>query len=331
MHNTKTWREVLGAIISEPHEKQRIARALNVSPFTLVHWVQGKATPQTQQMYQLLRALPQQQDALLPSIAEEFEEISQRELASEPETDEIPSIFYAHVLKGSTTTPLTIHYWSQANIILQQAIVQLDPYRTGMAIRITRCMPPAYDGKIRSLCESVGVGTPPWSGTLEQSALLLGAESLAGYALTSGHSIVIDSPDDYSLFPIPQREYEASTAAFPIMRANLIAGVLLVASSHSGFFTSASLSLIQSYTNLLALAFETGAFYDPQIFALQTMPPIATQQNYLTTFHQRVADVLARSMQGGQPLNTTQAELQVWQQIEEEFLALASPRSSTTQ
>lgn len=330
MHNIKTWREVLGSIISDPHEKQRLAQELNVSPLTLIRWVENETTPQVQHIHQLLNALPQHQESLLSSITEEFEKSPRIPSAQTPEIDEIPTVFYAHILKGSTTIPLSIHYWSLANIILQQAIIQLDPFRTGMALRIACCMPPSSDGKIHSLRESVGIGTPPWNGTLEQSSHLLGVDSLAGYAITSGQIIVIDSPDDYSLFPIHQGEHEASAVAIPIVRANLIAGVFLIAGTQTGYFTAASLSLIQRYTDLLALAFETGAFYDPQLFALQTMPPVAIQQPYLSTFRQRVADLLTRSTQAQQHLDTAQAELQVWQQIEEEFLALASLKSQLT-
>ena len=50
---------------------------------------------------------------------------------------------------------------------------QLDPERIGMSISVVRCMPPK-NGKIRSLRESEGLGTPPWGGDLEERALLLG-------------------------------------------------------------------------------------------------------------------------------------------------------------
>jgi hypothetical protein len=46
-------------------------------------------------------------------------------------------------------------------------------------------MPPTPDGKIRSLRESVGLGTGPWNSGMEEKSLLLGAESLAGYVTAS--------------------------------------------------------------------------------------------------------------------------------------------------
>lgn len=46
-------------------------------------------------------------------------------------------------------------------------------------------MPVSSEGKVRSLRESMGVGTPPWPGDLEHQAMFLGAESLAGYVVTN--------------------------------------------------------------------------------------------------------------------------------------------------
>src|SRR5205085_8873280 len=105
--------------------------------------------------------------------------------AIDDSSKDIPSEFYGRVFSARSATNETLHFWSISNLILQQALGQLDPDRLGMAITVVRCMPPSNGNKVRSLRESVGQGTPPWNGDLEQQAMFLGAESLAGYAVTT--------------------------------------------------------------------------------------------------------------------------------------------------
>src|SRR5207244_11702040 len=115
------------------------------------------------------------------------------------------------------------------------------------------------------------------------------------------------------------REHEVSVLAFPISRGNRVAGVLLVSSVLAGFFTPTRLSLIHRYADLLVLAFDSEDFYEPEMLNLAVMPEAPEQQRQLSTFHRRVAAILTQAAQQQQPMNTMQAELQVWQQFAEEF------------
>src|SRR5204863_62361 len=138
------------------------------------------------------------------------------------------------------------------------ALRRLDPERIGMAMRVVLCMPPGSDGKIHSLRESVGQGTPPWRADLEQEAIFLGAESLAGYVVTSCRPDLVQNygREHYQL-PASWAEHELSATAIPIMYTNRIAGCVLVSSAQPDFFNSSSRrTLIADYTQLIALAFK---------------------------------------------------------------------------
>ena len=126
-----------------------------------------------------------------------------------------------------------------------------------MAITLVQCMPASSEGKIRSLRESMGLGTPPWPGDLERQAIFLGAESLAGYVVTNCRQAAInDLRANTSFLPAYQTENEVSALAHPIMYANLIAGCLLLSSTQPNYFLSESrLALISDYAQLIALAF----------------------------------------------------------------------------
>src|SRR5206468_2159246 len=112
-------------------------------------------------------------------------------------------------------------------------------------------------GKVRCLWELVEVGTPPWRGDLATTTLFLGAESLAGYAVASCSPAIIqrlrENPDS---LPARKVQYSESAASYPLLRAGSIAGSMTVTSVEPDYFTAPRLSLIESYSRLLVLAFQ---------------------------------------------------------------------------
>jgi GAF domain len=321
MQNARTWRELLGKIITNPQERQRIADELGIHTITLTRWVNSQSDPRPHNLRRLVNAVPEYRDSLLALIGEELEDFPGEAMKELP--GEIPSAFYARVLNSNAFTPYNLRYWSICNLILQQALRQLDPERLGMAVIIVQCMPPFSGQKIRSLRESVGMGTHPWRGDLTQQGMLLGAESLAGYAITSDRPVVIQNlREDQGLFPAQPVQFEESAAAYPIMRAGRLAGCLLVSSTQANYFVPSRLTLIQAYADLLVLAFETEEFYEPQSIELRVMPPQDIQKTYFSNFRQRLAKVMQEAIIRHEALDTVRAEQLVWHQLEEELLQL---------
>src|ERR1700676_123561 len=179
MYFFESWRSLLKSIISDPQERTRLSEDLGIRAITLSRWANKETDPRPQNLRHLLAALPQHREQMLDLIREEsgFEEFS--DAGIDDSSSEVPSTFYTSVFSARASTVDSMRYWSISNLILQQAIGQLDPDRLGMAIQVVRCMLPSQsDQKIHSLRESVGIGTPPWKGALEQRAMFLGAESL---------------------------------------------------------------------------------------------------------------------------------------------------------
>lgn len=317
MQGSQKWRELLSKIIKDSHEKQRIANELGVSVITLTRWVSGESMPRTHNLRLLLKALPDHRDAFLDVLPDDFSQSISEQVEDEDAAQEIPSVFYARVLNAHCNLPRILHFSSICDVILQQALKQLDPNREGMEITVVQCMYPASDGKIRSLREGLGRGTPPWNRELEQRTLFLGAESLSGYVVSSGRPLAIPSRQQgLNLFPVQWVEWEESAMAYPIMMADQIAGCLLVSSTQPDYFLSlARQKLVQQYAELLLVAFEPDNFYNLRSIDLGRMPPYEVQRSYLGNFRQRVAETMIRHH-----LDVVQAERAVWQQIEEELL-----------
>jgi hypothetical protein len=235
----------------------------------------------------------------------------------------IPSEFYIRVLHTLATIPKVLRFSSLCDLILQQALEQLDPMRLGLAIIVVRCMSPTREGKIRSLRESVGRGTPPWENNLDQQAILLGAESLAGNVVSLGRPIVNQNlSENQSISPGYHGLWEESAAAAPIMREGNVAGCVLVSSTQPSYFQQSRQTLIESYADLIAPAFETGDFYDTRQFELGLVPFQEVQRLYLAGFRQRLSETMLQAAKNQQPLTIFQAEQIVWKQFEEELLGL---------
>ena len=314
------WRELLGDIINNVAERDRIANEIGVHPVTLTRWVSGDSSPRSHNLRQLLRALPKaQRTQLLLSLEKVSSDVANLEI--DISAQELPYKFMLEVLETRASTPDLLRYWSIAQMVLQQALRQLDPERAGMSITIVRCMP-LRNGKIRSLRESLGLGTAPWAGDLEEKALLLGAESLAGHVAVSCRMEQIGNlHTNKSFLPAYQTENEVSAVACPIMYAGRIAGCLLISSTQIDYFAlEARLSLIRAYANLLALAFNHNDFYIPEQLALHIMPPLPIQQEYFGTFRQRALELMQESVKTNVRLSPPEAEQLVWQEIEEALL-----------
>lgn len=325
MHEPETWRDLLKTITSDPHEKQRLSEQLGVRSITLTRWITKESDPRPQNLRNLLNALPRHREQLLDLIREEpgFEEFSNAGV--DDSSIEIPSAFYTRVFSSRASTVENLRFWTISNLILQQAIGQLDADRSGMGINVVRCMPPHANNNVHSLRESVGIGTPPWSGDLEQRAMFLGAESLCGYVVTLCRPAANQNVDDeQNLIPAHKTAFEKSAAVHPILYAGRIAGCLLVSSAEYNFFLPQSrLALIENYANLLALAFEPEEFYEPCQIELSVMPDQEIQKKHFANFRQRVANIMIEGSINKRPINNVEAERLVWQQLEKELLELS--------
>ena len=321
MGTPQTWREVLGKLIQDPQERQRIATELGINPLTLTRWVSAQSNPRPQNLHQLLNALPQYREVLLELIQKEFPDFAAGTGSDKMETLAIPPEFYMRVLHTCATIPNQLLFSSVCNLILQQAIEHLDPQRLGMAIIVARCMLPNREHKIQSMREAAGRGTPPWERDLEQQAALLGAESLAGHVVISGRLEVNQRlEDDLGISPGYRGAWEQSAVAAPIMHVGRIAGSLLVSSTQPDYFLPGRCTLIQDYADLVALAFSPEEFYSFEQIQLGVLPSYEEQRPYFFEFRRRLAEIMIRAARDNLSLNLVQAEQKLWQQIEQELL-----------
>jgi hypothetical protein len=315
----KTWRELLGKIISNARERHYIASALSVNASTLIRWATNKSTPRQDKLRQLLEILPQHRQQLATFITVEFPYIFLEHNIASTISQEIPTAFYARILNVYTTSPLILRTSSLCTLILQQIQSHLDSRQAGIAIFIAQCTQPRQGNKVHSLRKTLSRGSFPWNN-MEGHTLFLGAESQVGQAVTTGHPILIQSyQEKMRLFPAHQDVREESTLSYPILFANRIAGCLAIASTQRNYFSQAHLDLMQHYVNLIVLAFEDYEFYHFHNIELGIMPPAQQQLPLLTSFQQRVMHHMIKAVQHHEPLTRSQAERMSWQELEDEL------------
>ena len=109
----------------------------------------------------------------------------------------------------------------------------------------------------------------------------------------------------------------------PIMREGKIGGGLLVSSTQFDYFTPFLQQVVESYADLLALAFGSEAFYEPAHISLRIVPPQSVQRPYLARFSHRLTEILRLAGKDQRSLGLPQAEQLVWQQFEELFFDLS--------
>ncbi len=334
----QTWREMLGEIIRDPRERERLAGELGVNPVTLVRWSTNTSSPRLSELRALLRVLPNKQallSELLGSDPSDFfsDGVFSQEMTRHPVEERrelvIPSRFYADALRTARHAPE--RFWTMCSLILGQMLAQLDPERQGIEIIVAQCMPPR-EGKVRSLRERVGQGTPPWlNSSPEEKNLFLGAESLAGYAVAHGHRVATPGVwGQGNLLPFKEASYEVSLAAFPIMLEGNIAGCLVIASTQAGYFTVERLQLLDDYADLIRLAFCDADYYPQSSIELGIMPSWEVQQQYFASFRERITGLLREASLSGKLLDALTAEQIVRQQLEEELLKLHCANEAVT-
>lgn len=322
-HPPSIWRELLGKLTERPIERQRVADALGVSTFTITRWVEGKTEPRIQN----LKRLPE----VFPAYQEQFTELIQAELAPnlpplpvpdvDRSEDKVRAEYFARVLSIYATVSGPFRAWSIRNLILQQAIEQLDPNPTGLEIALVQCVTPAKrEQQVRSLCERIGTGSAPWENGGEWRLLFMGAESLPGWTFKQGEPAVVQDTL-HKQWPLPVRPglYEQSAVAWPLQREGKLAGCLLVCSTQKDYFSQARLSLIEIYANMVALSFHDKEFYALSQIALEKMPMPSQQQEFIsiTHFRERISHL---RRQHRFLLSEAEAEVLALQEIEAELL-----------
>jgi transcriptional regulator with XRE-family HTH domain len=326
MQELPAWRLLLGQLIHDPQERNRIANELGINPATLVRWAHNDTNPRPQNLNQLLQVVPPtNRQKLQESIAEEFPEFTSviNQEFTEDTSIEIPSGTYSSILHTYITTPKRQRFWLVSNLILQEALRQLDPNQLGMTVSVAQCVTPREGKKVRSLREHVERGTHPWKDTMKHEVAYLGIESLAGYALSNAHLLSIqDRSENLTFYPARWLDWEQSAAVCPIMREGRFAGCLIVSSSQPKYFLSYREALIQNYAELMVLAFESEEFYEPSDIQLAIMPEFNVQEQYFHTIRQRISRAMEDGSTRQPPVTISEAEELIWQQLEEEFVHL---------
>ncbi len=327
---TPEWQVVLQRIIKPLRERERIANALGVNKVTISRWSTGSSRPQREDLIHLVKAVqPRDRGELLTALQASYPDIYTK--LQEEISEAISSTFIREILQGRASTIEMLRPWQVGAPILDEAIRLLDPHHLGISVGPVLCMPPVK-GTIRSLREQGGRGTFPWTSDLEHKSLFLGLTSLAAYVTQTGRARSV--PDIHKETYIPvfahPEDWELSAAAAPLWFEGRIAGCLLAASYKTEHFTQARMDLLTEFASIYALTLKPQDFYEPHLVQLRYIPHPKDQTDLLLSFRPRVAQMMIQAGLAGSSLSTHEAEIAVWQAIEEELLLQGMHEEPTT-
>jgi hypothetical protein len=320
----QTWRQMLESIIANPGERDQLAQELRCNKLTLIRWARNSATPRRTMLPLLIKAIREPlRPRFLELLALEFPDVAtMATIEDEPEIEAIPSAFYDSVIQAYIESRPEQRFFTVANRVFRQALTLLDTHHYGMSISLAQCIPPAAgEEKVRSLRETFGLGTPPWSAVLSSEALFLGIESLAGYCVTNGRSFTVNTREEEPEFlPVRWEVWERSAVAVPLWFEQRIAGCVIASSTTPNNWGPEQVELLGQFARLLVLAIPGEQFYHPADIALAIMPAYDIQRQVIAGFPQRLSHLLREASRTGGSLRVTEAEQQVWKSMEEELI-----------
>lgn len=302
-------REILARMFTTPSTRERLLKT-GISDSTFRRWASGESEPRFSNVQRILETCdPADQEALLPVVEQLWPDLFSLSRLDVPLGWVIPSAFYARVHVALAETPESLRYWAMCRLVLHQAVVHLDPERSGISISLVQCVPSAAEQKVRALREVVGLTSSVTIGESDVAlkGTFLGAESLAGYAVSTFQLAVEQQPTG------------ESAVAAPLLRGGRIGGCLLVERRQEPSFSPPVCTLIQQYAHLLTPALEVQDFFERNQIGLVLMPSQESQAPLLASWQQRKMRLMRE-----QGLESSEAEQRVLQETVEELAALAS-------
>ncbi len=321
MQPPTTWQAFLKQHIADPHNRERLAVALHIRPITLQRWADGISRPRLDNLRSLPKLLPPAAYPLfMHLLILDFPELLEDHPSINSFTEQLPGEFYARLLSNLALMPLPMGRQSTQDLLLQQALGHLDAERLGLSISLAAFVPPRAGRKGRSLREIGGLATPPWPRDLGNRLLLLGAESLVGYAIRQGHFYVLNTRDEITFCPAHWTEHERSAAAFPILLHGNIAGGMIVSSVQEYFFTPQRLKVIEAYSHMSACLFEPHEAFAPETIDLTIMPTYKLQLPYFAGYNRRTSQKFIEVGTTNVQVSLQEIRQLVWQDLEDVVL-----------
>jgi len=293
-------------------EIARIAHKLDVSENTVYRWMNGISEPRSVHLKRLIEAFPGHHESLTYAVHQTFGSVPEM---SPQSLREVRKETYQSALEIlATTADNNVRFWQITQAIFDDGLRHMDTENRGLAMTFAKLMPPHNDG-IHSLIEVIVRGTPPWPHSIESKAYL-GSTTLAGTAVEVQRMQLWDERDTDNRVQVQIDRFERCACAMPVMRGQLIGGVLIVSSAQPGLFHDPMIcQAVMEYALMMGVALADQDFYPFKLLHLRPMPDLQQQHEELALSYRDRIITYARMH--GMPFRD--AEAQVQYDLEREF------------
>lgn len=255
MPETKTlrsWREILRGACGTPQQKKALAEQIGqLTVRTIDRWISGESNPQK---VEVIRKLAYISEEMQEALQREFPEAFLPNRAVPPfEQVKLPSEFYRSVVQACAVEPASKRRWTVWHLVVNQIIPHLDPERQGFVVFYT---------SVRSaqIQFELGAGNLFW-GVRQIDSEEQRRDPWLVRAMEPGSPFFVNA---CTSLQVPEsllnREKVRSIGYFPLFRAGVAGGGLLLCSTQEDFFSTLRQTLIEQYADLLALMLPDGAF-----------------------------------------------------------------------
>lgn len=253
----RSWREILKDV--NPHQKQEMAQGGLASVRTIDRWISGQSNPQKRET---IRELAHMSDEMLEALKSAFPEAFQetKPAATNLERVGLPLEFYRRVTHAYARVPLSSRRWTIWHLVANQMLPHLDMERSGLVLVSVRATP-----ETNVLLFGEGAGNTCWTTRQITQSSIPGDPWLV-QAVAEGRPFFLPSCVLSQVFPpscLVNREQIQSMGFFPLYRAGVAGGGLLLCSTQEDFFTPLRQDLIAEYACLFAFAFSDSDFPSP--------------------------------------------------------------------
>lgn len=335
MIETESWRVALKLHIQDTQKRKRLAQQLQVNPATLTRWANGTSTPQARHRDEVLYLLSTDTPTFERKPLEVYTISPEKYTSQEEKSEEVASGVYAQVLDMLAQEPDPQQFlWSMCKQVFHNVLRQLDPQHLGMGIVMILCTPPPAGKPVRSIYTAIGQGqgTSQWNtDTTLAPCIFYGAESLSASVVATGRvAMVEDCEHEQERVSFSHTKGANCIAAAPIKQHGRVAGCLTIGCTQPYHISTARLTCLTHYANLLALALPPEDFYEHEQMMFGMMPSIIEQLAHNISLGQHIVNIIRQAASHGQILTRQQAERLALQHMEEYWLMQSYSRQQNT-
>ena len=255
------WRVILGIwrAHASPQMIDDLLDALDANSRTLYRWIKGPNKPDSRRK---ILVLEQHVPEIGPSLRKYFPQYYE---TSQDVVLRAVAPFYARVAHMAAQTEKSLVLRAVTRLVLDNMVKHLDTEQDGVVAMLAQLMS-SQNNRVAdrlTLHAWSGCGSGIWQDFPVQRSFTVHSSSLCGLAVTTAEEAFYHRDCDFMshIPPVMNMDRVQSAAAYPLLRAGEVAGVVFVAAIQEKFFTILRREIVGHYISMMDKAFRDQHYF----------------------------------------------------------------------